>query len=62
MLLATNSDNASKLISAFRDNNIVANIIGTATKQHKDVNVLKDGVMSVMESFDRDELARYFDQ
>ncbi|MCH2311661.1 MAG: AIR synthase family protein [SAR202 cluster bacterium] len=62
LLLATNSDNASKLISAFRDNNIVANIIGTATKQHKDVNVLKDGVMSVMESFDRDELARYFDQ
>ena len=45
LLLATNSDNASKLISAFRDNNIVANIIGTATKQHKDVNVLKDGVM-----------------
>ena len=62
LLLATNSDNASKLISAFRENNIVANIIGTATKQHKDVNVLKDGVMSVMESFDRDELARYFDQ
>jgi hydrogenase expression/formation protein HypE len=62
LLLATNSDNASKLISAFRENNIVANIIGTATKQHKDVNVLKDGAMSVMESFDRDELARYFDQ
>tara|TARA_Y100000590_G_scaffold469326_1_gene656195 strand:+ start:18394 stop:19404 length:1011 start_codon:yes stop_codon:yes gene_type:complete len=62
LLLATNSDNASKLISAFRENNIVANIIGTATKQHKGVNVLKDGVMRVMESFDRDELARYFDQ
>ncbi|MQG15464.1 MAG: hydrogenase expression/formation protein [SAR202 cluster bacterium] len=61
LLLTTSADNAPKLLSAFHKNNIIANIIGTATKQHKGVNVLKDGTVSIMESFDRDELARYYD-
>ena len=62
LLLATNPDDAAKLMSAFHENNIVSSIIGTATKQHKQVNIRSQGVISVIEVFDRDELARYYGQ
>jgi hydrogenase maturation factor len=62
LLLATNPDDAAKLMSAFHENNIVSSIIGTATKQHKQVNIRSQGVISVIEAFERDELARYYGQ
>ena len=40
----------------------MASIIGTATNAHREVRIVKNDVISRLEVFERDELARYYDQ
>ena len=62
LLIAMHPDDAPKLVTAFQKNNIMANIIGTATNAHREVRIVKNDVISRLEVFERDELARYYDQ
>ena len=62
LLVAMHPDDAPKLVTAFQKNNIMANIIGTATNTHREVRIVKNDVISRLEVFERDELARYYDQ
>ena len=62
LLVATHPDDAPKLVNTFQRNNIMASIIGTATNAHREVRIVKNDVISRLEVFERDELARYYDQ
>ena len=61
LLVAVNPDESQKLITAFKKHDIMAKIIGTATNKHKEVRIIKNNVINKIEVYERDELARYYD-
>jgi hydrogenase maturation factor len=61
LLVTVSPDESQKLITAFKKHDIMAKIIGTATKEHEEVRIIKNNVINKIEVFERDELARYYD-